>query len=441
VRNHVMGEAGWFHLNLGNLELRDAGARQVARLLAHSPSQVTKVMMEGNMIGPEGAGHIADMLARNTNIICLILQSNEIGDAGAAALAGALRVNATLEVLGLPTNFIGDEGGVALGEALGVNRHLRVLSLNHNACGDAAARALAAGLAPNRWLEGLSFAFNCVTDDGAVAFADAVERNAKLRHLWLNGNPIGQVGFEALNDRLKRNTSLEQVRLTLGGFEQYEGAAVKAGEGFQGLGTGPHRTSLEFKRDRPVIPGAAAYGTDEGVRASVDASALYAGTGRKAGDADADPRSSADTTRMSRESAATHPGRPSAAFRPLSALAEDEVVVGTGGASEAGPAPGAGGGDADKRASAGYAVPEPSDSRIWQPHTWPEEAGEGVRRAALTTSRASDVSLRPGDKARFRASLDQRRQSRGISLDIERVQRDARLLVDTGHGPLPAAVK
>jgi len=211
-------------------------------------------MMEGNAIGPRGAIALADMLRVNTDITVLILQNNEIGDEGAVALAGALRENESLQILGLPTNFVGDEGGSALGRMLAENKVLRVLSLKHNDVGDAAAADLAAGLQDNVHLEGLNLSFTRVSDDGVEPLAAAVARNRKLRHLWLGGNAITDVGLQHINRGLAENRHIEQVRLTVS-QDMYAGILTgRTGSGFQLLGVGPHRTSVDYKAGVPYQP-------------------------------------------------------------------------------------------------------------------------------------------------------------------------------------------
>ena len=51
IKTQILGEAGWFHLNLGNLDLGDKGAVQVARILTHSPHMGERELMWGLRVG------------------------------------------------------------------------------------------------------------------------------------------------------------------------------------------------------------------------------------------------------------------------------------------------------------------------------------------------------------------------------------------------------
>ncbi|CAG9461617.1 unnamed protein product [Pedinophyceae sp. YPF-701] len=255
IINLVEGD-GFFHLNLGNLELGDDNLWPIMECLKQSPQMARKVMLEGNNISSKGALQIAEMLRHNRNIIVLVLQCNIIGDEGAVAIADACRKNHVIEVLGLHTNFLTDVGACALGKMLGVNRSLRVLSIWNNAITDVGARDIAEGLKTNYHLEGIAAGFNCITEDGAKFLAEALEKNKKLRHMWLNSNPISENGAQALSDALKDNTTIQQVRLTANGFETYSGMVRPTmGGGFPLIGTAaPHRRSCDYIRGKAYDP-------------------------------------------------------------------------------------------------------------------------------------------------------------------------------------------
>eukprot|EP00944_MAST-04C_sp_MAST-4C-sp1_P011864 g11864.t1 len=69
-----------------------------------------------NVLGAEETKQLRDGLLTKIN-----LNRNNIGDEGAKAIGEALKVNTSLTLILLSSNEIGDEGGKAIGEALKVN--------------------------------------------------------------------------------------------------------------------------------------------------------------------------------------------------------------------------------------------------------------------------------------------------------------------------------
>ena len=70
---------------------------------------LSKLNLEDNNIGVEGATAIAKALETNTTLSKLDLRGNNIGDEGATAIAKALETNTTLSSLNLTWNNIGKE--------------------------------------------------------------------------------------------------------------------------------------------------------------------------------------------------------------------------------------------------------------------------------------------------------------------------------------------
>ena len=65
----------------------------------------------------------------NTSLTKIYLNGNNIGDEGAKAIGEALKVNTSLTKIDLGGNNIGVEGGKAIGEALKVNTSLTKIYL------------------------------------------------------------------------------------------------------------------------------------------------------------------------------------------------------------------------------------------------------------------------------------------------------------------------
>ena len=128
--------------------------KQGALVLANVVALVRTLSLAGCGVGPEGCAHLADALAKPTDVSGfpvrlreLDLSFNDIGVHGAEALAESLGVNTSLTALNLRSNGVGPTGGAAL--ARGVVRNagrLRSLNLTDNHVGDDIATAISASL-------------------------------------------------------------------------------------------------------------------------------------------------------------------------------------------------------------------------------------------------------------------------------------------------------
>ena len=78
----------------------------------------SRVKLNNNSIGAEGAKAVADALGVNGSLTSLDLRENEIGDDGAKALGEGLTVNGSLTSLTLYGNDIGEEAKATLREAV-----------------------------------------------------------------------------------------------------------------------------------------------------------------------------------------------------------------------------------------------------------------------------------------------------------------------------------
>jgi serine/threonine protein kinase len=130
-----------------------AGAAQVARLLAHPASRLTRLDLAGCRIGDFGVRALADAAVAGpaAALLELSLCANAIGDAGAADLADALAALSSLRVLDLADNAVGAKG-------------LRRLAASLMLLGSAAAPLLDLNLARNP----------VASDVAALGLADAV---------------------------------------------------------------------------------------------------------------------------------------------------------------------------------------------------------------------------------------------------------------------------
>ena len=180
---------------------------------------ITKVNLDKNGIGDDGAAALADALKENTSITELNVGNNYIGDAGVTALAEALKMNKTLTTLSIPSESIRSDitnvGAIALAEALKNNRTLRTLNISNNSIDAVGAAALAEALKQNKTLEELDISYNNKfiykpeSGDGiAIALADALKVNRTLKKLKIEFIGLTVEGLEVLKEAVKSNDSI-----------------------------------------------------------------------------------------------------------------------------------------------------------------------------------------------------------------------------------------
>lgn len=116
------------NLDLGDCQMGDAGATDIARLLLNNAT-ITDLTISGNSIGLSGWRIISSALEQNTTLKSLSLDFSNIRDDEAVILADGIKENKGLRSLDLEGNKIGDEGGRSLLEAIKINTTLVDLTL------------------------------------------------------------------------------------------------------------------------------------------------------------------------------------------------------------------------------------------------------------------------------------------------------------------------
>jgi Ran GTPase-activating protein (RanGAP) involved in mRNA processing and transport len=165
-------------------------------------SGLSKLLLDGNQFGPDGAAILADAVGSETSHITeLDLASNGIGTEGAIAVAKALVTSPSVTILSLEGNDIGADCGEAMREALAANKQLERLVMRSNPLGSFAVAAIAEGLSQNAESGMLSIDLfsNAVGDSAVVALASALQTpGVQLQELGLGKNNIGDEGASAL---------------------------------------------------------------------------------------------------------------------------------------------------------------------------------------------------------------------------------------------------
>ncbi len=196
--------AGVEHFLIGNNVVGDAGAEEIARMIADPDAPRLKTLyLAGNAFGAEGARALAGALAEDESVESLWLKRNPLGPKSGAAFGETLARNRTIRTLDLSNAALGDEGVEALFARMAENRALRTLYLDANGLGPRAARAIAAYLEAVKarggaGLSGLFIGVNRLGCDGARALAEALDGYAPLVRLDLGANRIERDGRDAV---------------------------------------------------------------------------------------------------------------------------------------------------------------------------------------------------------------------------------------------------
>ncbi|XP_072344788.1 uncharacterized protein [Scyliorhinus torazame] len=121
-------------LDIGSNQLTNEGLKSVAKFLRLNPPLDYLGLSRNDAVHLTGWCELFDILKDNRDVSHLLLDGNVLGNEGAKYLAEVLRVNGSLCKVELDWNEIGDEGGLALSEALSFNprRSLTHLSLDGN---------------------------------------------------------------------------------------------------------------------------------------------------------------------------------------------------------------------------------------------------------------------------------------------------------------------
>ena len=180
-------------LNLISNSMSAAGALSLSSILrsTHVPS-LTKLQLQQNHIGPNGAVFLADALKDgHCNLRHLHLKGCGVGVQGATALAeGLASPHCILQDLRLESNNLGDEGIRHIAQALWTNRNdqLYNLELKGNGIGPKGAIEIAEKClqSNNTAMESLGLSDNSIGESGFAAMASALQSNSNLNWLFVS---------------------------------------------------------------------------------------------------------------------------------------------------------------------------------------------------------------------------------------------------------------
>ncbi|CAD7955191.1 unnamed protein product [Amoebophrya sp. A25] len=139
-------------IDLSRKGLNDEDGVTIGKMLAKNKA-LTKMDLEGNMLGPKAAHAFAEALKVNETIKCLNLEANSMGgddESGIVALAQSLKKNQDLQILALGKNNLGGSAGEAFHDALDKNKVLTQLELSYNDIPSTVQAAIEVKMSKNR---------------------------------------------------------------------------------------------------------------------------------------------------------------------------------------------------------------------------------------------------------------------------------------------------
>ena len=145
--------------------------------------------------------------AAGLNLIQLDLGDVQMRDGGALEVARLIELNTNISSLSLTgSTEIGIIGWSAIGRALSVNDKIETLSLDYSDLSKEAVRAIISGLRDNYRLTDLDLEGNKIDDEIALEILDMLSENKTLSDITLMpGNQISDSVLQQIRDQLDRN--------------------------------------------------------------------------------------------------------------------------------------------------------------------------------------------------------------------------------------------
>eukprot|EP00904_Undaria_pinnatifida_P004340 jgi/Undpi1/13907/HiC_scaffold_9.g03558.m1 len=205
--------------NFADKFVGDEAVRQISDALASNCSK-TRVFLDRNCVGADGAAALGDMLKVNNSIQSLSLEWNSIGtfEQGIQRFADGLEVNGSLTKLILCNNHIGAQGGSYLARALKANSTLAELDLRWNELGNEGARAIRDCLDINRSLTSVKLSGNKVDDylmENIAAALNDRESGAMEKTVLWDDLQVSRGKAEQLEARLRRQAIEDEAHKRL----------------------------------------------------------------------------------------------------------------------------------------------------------------------------------------------------------------------------------
>ena len=152
------------------------------------------------------------IITTNFSITKLCIDHNEIGSDGAKLISQALLTNFTITNLDLSMNRIGDEGAFYISQALSTNSTLTKLSLNSNSIRHIGAEHLSQALSVNSTLTTLDLFLNPIKNLGAESILKLFETNSTLLNMDIFHCGISKELESSISTNTERNTHNKLIR-------------------------------------------------------------------------------------------------------------------------------------------------------------------------------------------------------------------------------------
>jgi Ran GTPase-activating protein (RanGAP) involved in mRNA processing and transport len=200
-------------LDLCKQNLGVGGCHLVTAALAKD-TQIISLLLGTNGIGDTGAAAVAELVKENDRLEIIYLGCNAITATGVAALSAALVDSQTITGLWLKRNPIGVEGARHLATMLATNHSIRTLDLVCTQIGLTGLDEIVSTLIDrNQTIERLYLGGNQIDRLGAASIAKLITHNSHIKALLLNVNQLGDDGVEILAAALSQNTTLQEIGL------------------------------------------------------------------------------------------------------------------------------------------------------------------------------------------------------------------------------------
>lgn len=222
-----LNDVGWAGQPLG-----DAAVAAIADIFDQNPGNyITNLRLSSTGLGPDGACHVARILATQNTINFLALYGNNIGADGMIAIANALSNNqdSGLTKAEFGDNNITASAGPAIYKMITRNTRLSYLGLGENWNLSSAAANIGNGLKYNQALTEIDLHSTRTDNLGANAIAASLRENTVLSKLNLNSNSINFVGLANLFSNLTENSALNT--LIVSGNTLFESLGENLGRG------------------------------------------------------------------------------------------------------------------------------------------------------------------------------------------------------------------
>jgi len=210
------------YIYLGSNQIGDNGVRHLANALRESKT-ISYISLERNSISFKGIKYLTDALKENNTINYINLGFNFIDDRGVKYFADALRKNNAIKHIYLTDNYIRTEGAKHLAKFFEKNNSIKSIDLSRNDIGDEGAKYLVKALRKNNMINFIKLDNSCIGDEGAASIAKLIANsNYRLEHIDLSYGHIGVKGLKCIAEAITKNSFITKLNLAYNKFEGEE---------------------------------------------------------------------------------------------------------------------------------------------------------------------------------------------------------------------------